>query len=183
MKTFANLAELAACVGQDVTATEWVTITQQQVNQFAEATGDHQWIHVDPERAARELPYGGTVAHEFGHAIGLAHEHQNPAGGMQWNEAAVIRDLSGPPNHWGEAQIRHNVLNKYRADQINGTTSDPDSVMLYFFVIWQKLAQLHIPVTFIANAIQSEVANIPGGSVNAGSKSFNIKTSGNYQPN
>lgn len=44
-----------------------------------------------------------------------------------------------------------------------------------------KLAQLHLPVTFIANAIQSEVANIPGGSVNAGTKSFNIKTSGNYQ--
>ncbi|KQC02556.1 efflux RND transporter permease subunit [Pedobacter sp. Hv1] len=45
----------------------------------------------------------------------------------------------------------------------------------------EKLAQLHIPITFIASAIQSEVANIPGGSVNAGSKSFNIKTSGNYQ--
>jgi len=45
----------------------------------------------------------------------------------------------------------------------------------------EKLAQLHIPITFIANAIQSEVANIPGGSVNAGTKSFNIKTSGNYQ--
>lgn len=45
----------------------------------------------------------------------------------------------------------------------------------------EKLAQLHLPVTFIANAIQSEVANIPGGSVNAGTKSFNIKTSGNYQ--
>ena len=65
MKTFANLAELAACVGQDVAATEWVTITQQQVNQFAEATGDHQWIHVDVERAKAEMPDGKTIAHGF----------------------------------------------------------------------------------------------------------------------
>jgi hypothetical protein len=52
---------------------------------------------------------------------------------MQWNEAAVIRDLSGPPNNWTEAQIRHNVLNKYSADQIKGTSFDGDSIMLYFF--------------------------------------------------
>jgi acyl dehydratase len=65
MKTFENLAELAACVGQDVAATEWVTITQQQVNQFAEATGDHQWIHVDVERAKAESPFGGPIAHGY----------------------------------------------------------------------------------------------------------------------
>ena len=76
---------------------------------------------------------GGTAAHEFGHAIGMAHEHQNPAGGIEWNEDAVIRSLSGPPNNWNEATIRHNVLNKYSVDQIRGTTFDPDSIMLYFF--------------------------------------------------
>jgi hypothetical protein len=76
---------------------------------------------------------GGTAAHEFGHAIGLAHEHQNPAGGMEWNEAAVLRDLSGPPNNWDEAKIRHNVLHKYSVNQIRGTSFDPASIMLYFF--------------------------------------------------
>src|SRR3954469_14295714 len=57
---------------------------------------------------------GGTSAHEFGHAIGLGHEHQNPQGGMQWNEPEVIRDLSGPPNSWTVAQIRNNVLTNIR---------------------------------------------------------------------
>jgi len=76
---------------------------------------------------------GGTAAHEFGHTIGLAHEHQNPAGGIEWNEQAVITALSGPPNNWNEAQIRHNVLDKYRVDQVKGTEFDPDSIMLYFF--------------------------------------------------
>jgi hypothetical protein len=76
---------------------------------------------------------GGTAAHEFGHAIGLAHEHQNPQGGIQWNEAVVIKALAGSPNFWDEATTRHNVLRKYTSDQINGTKFDPDSIMLYFF--------------------------------------------------
>jgi hypothetical protein len=76
---------------------------------------------------------GGTTAHEFGHTIGLAHEHQNPEGGLEWNEGVVIKDLSGPPNNWDVDQIRHNVLEKYSVDQIMGTEFDPDSIMLYAF--------------------------------------------------
>jgi acyl dehydratase len=64
MKTFQTLSELAACVGQEVAVSEWLTITQAQVNQFAEATGDHQWIHVDPEKA-KTGPFGGPIAHGF----------------------------------------------------------------------------------------------------------------------
>ena len=74
-----------------------------------------------------------VILHEFGHMIGLAHEHQNPQGGLIWNEEVVIRDLSGPPNYWDEATIRHNVLEKYSADQIHGTRFDPTSIMLYAF--------------------------------------------------
>jgi len=76
---------------------------------------------------------GGTAAHEFGHAIGLAHEHQNPAGGIEWNEEVVIREAAKSPNFWDEATTRHNILRKYSANQINGTKFDPDSIMLYFF--------------------------------------------------
>jgi len=64
MKTFETLADLAACVGQEVAVSDWVTITQEQVNRFAEATGDHQWIHVDVERA-RAGPFGAPIAHGF----------------------------------------------------------------------------------------------------------------------
>lgn len=75
----------------------------------------------------------GTAAHEFGHAIGLAHEHQNPAGGILWNESVVIQEMAKSPNFWDEETTRHNILRKYSIDQINGTAFDPDSIMLYFF--------------------------------------------------
>ena len=64
MKTFQTLSELAACAGQEVAVSDWAAITQQQVNLFAQATGDHQWIHVDAEKAAAG-PFGGTIAHGF----------------------------------------------------------------------------------------------------------------------
>ena len=64
MKTFQTIAELAACVGQEVAVSDSQTVTQQQVNLFADATGDHQWIHVDPEKAAKG-PFGGPIAHGF----------------------------------------------------------------------------------------------------------------------
>ncbi|MDM0115055.1 MaoC family dehydratase [Variovorax sp. J22R133] len=63
-KTFQTLQDLAACVGQEVAVSDWIEITQQQVNQFAEATGDHQWIHVDVERA-KAGPFGAPIAHGF----------------------------------------------------------------------------------------------------------------------
>src|SRR6187551_1981164 len=64
MKIFQNLDELPPLVGQDVAQSAWITITQEQVNLFAEATGDHQWIHVDVERA-KAGPFGGPIAHGY----------------------------------------------------------------------------------------------------------------------
>jgi acyl dehydratase len=64
MRVFRSLDELEAAVGEELGPTEWLTITQDRVDQFADATGDHQWIHVDRDRANRS-PFGGTIAHGY----------------------------------------------------------------------------------------------------------------------
>lgn len=64
MRIFPTLQDLAACAGQNVAVSDWITITQAQVNLFAQATGDHQWIHVDVERA-RSGPFKAPIAHGF----------------------------------------------------------------------------------------------------------------------
>jgi acyl dehydratase len=64
MKSFERLTDLQALVGQAVASSDWITVTQDRIDQFAQATGDHQWIHVDPVRAAAG-PFGATVAHGF----------------------------------------------------------------------------------------------------------------------
>ncbi|MGJ6968397.1 MaoC family dehydratase [Streptosporangium sp. G11] len=64
MRIFANITELKAAVGEHLGHTEWREITQEQVNLFADATGDHQWIHVDVERA-KQGPFGATIAHGY----------------------------------------------------------------------------------------------------------------------
>jgi acyl dehydratase len=63
--TIDSLDELRALVGREAAVTDWVVVTQDRINQFAEATGDHQWIHIDEERARRESPYHATIAHGF----------------------------------------------------------------------------------------------------------------------
>jgi acyl dehydratase len=63
--TLDNVAALRALIGGEPLLSEWLSVDQARVDRFAEATGDHQWIHVDPERARRESPFGGPIAHGF----------------------------------------------------------------------------------------------------------------------
>jgi len=63
--TVKDLDELKTLVGQHLGYSDWMEVTQERVNQFADATGDHQWIHVDPERAAKESPFGGPIGHGY----------------------------------------------------------------------------------------------------------------------
>ncbi len=60
-----NLEELKKMTGQEVGVSDWHEVTQESINKFADATLDHQWIHVDPERARRESPFGGPIAHGY----------------------------------------------------------------------------------------------------------------------
>jgi acyl dehydratase len=62
MKVFNGVDELVAAAGSQLGPTDWLSVEQERINQFADATDDHQWIHVDPERAA-DGPFGGTIAH------------------------------------------------------------------------------------------------------------------------
>jgi acyl dehydratase len=60
-----TLTELAAYAGKEIGRSAWFTVSQEHIDRFADATGDHQFIHIDPERAAKETPFGGTIAHGF----------------------------------------------------------------------------------------------------------------------
>lgn len=75
--------------------------------------------------------YSRVVLHEFGHALGAGHEHQNPADGIPWNVPAVMQYYQGPPNYWSEAQVRENLLKKYDKDASLFTDFDKFSIMLY----------------------------------------------------
>ena len=63
--TVVELADLGQLVGREVASSDWLVVTQDRIDAFADATGDHQWIHVDPERARGETPFGATIAHGF----------------------------------------------------------------------------------------------------------------------
>ncbi len=65
MAVINTLEDLKQFAGREIAVTDWFEVTQERINQFADATGDHQWIHTDAERAQRESPYGCTIAHGF----------------------------------------------------------------------------------------------------------------------
>jgi hypothetical protein len=94
-----------------------------------EPTMNFGWLRDNTD----DTEFERVVVHEFGHALGAIHEHQNPRGGIQWNLPAVYAYFSGPPNNWSKADIDNNVVGKYSVDQLNASKYDPNSIMLYHF--------------------------------------------------
>ncbi|MGM5631092.1 M12 family metallopeptidase [Apibacter raozihei] len=80
-----------------------------------------------------DTEFSRTVIHEFGHALGLIHEHQNPAANIQWNKAKVYSYYGGAPNYWTTAQVDNNIINKYSSTVTNYSSFDSQSIMLYSF--------------------------------------------------
>lgn len=94
---------------------------------LTQPTMNFGWLRPDsPEETLRRV-----VLHEFGHALGLIHEHQNPNGHLNWNRDAVIRDLSGPPNNWTLDVIERNMFQPYAENEVNSTPLDVHSIMIY----------------------------------------------------
>lgn len=110
-----------SAVGTDCLHTEYFSKTEPTMN--------FGWLRNNTD----DVEYRRVVVHEFGHALGAIHEHQNPKGGIKWDVEAVYAYFSGPPNNWSKADIDWNILNKYSEDQLNGSTFDRKSIMLYHF--------------------------------------------------
>lgn len=92
-----------------------------------EPTMNFGWI--DDSSSDEEVR--SVVQHEFGHAIGLTHEHQNWRERIHWDREAVITDLSGPPNNWDIETIEHNMFKAYDEDETISSRVDPKSIMMY----------------------------------------------------
>ena len=101
-------------------------------------TMNYGWL----EDNTPDAEYNRVVLHEFGHALGCIHEHQNPKAKLKWNKAEVYRVFSGPPNFWTKEQIDHNILNRYSMNHMNASAFDPASIMLY-----------HFPGSFFTNGV------------------------------
>lgn len=129
--------------------TNYANLTFEFVDNIDNATiriafaDDGAWSYVgtDSLQIGRRQPtmnFGwldeSVILHEFGHMLGMVHEHQNPIDNpIDWNRDAVIDALSGPPNNWDLATIEHNIFERYSLSQINGSSFDPESIMLYSF--------------------------------------------------
>ncbi|WP_103865781.1 carbohydrate-binding protein [Aquimarina sp. I32.4] len=129
---------------------EWVSSTSSanikigfKEGQFADDGGSWSYLGTDSNNHAHSMHFGWfnnntsdtefrrTTIHEFGHALGLIHEHQNPVAGINWDKEAVYAYYAGPPNNWSRAQVDNNLFRRYEKNISNYSVYDPKSIMHY----------------------------------------------------
>ncbi|TYP76981.1 M12 family metallopeptidase [Aquimarina intermedia] len=110
---------------------------------YANDGGSWSYLGTDSNSYSRSMHFGWfndtttdsefsrTTIHEFGHALGLIHEHQNPVAGINWDKEAVYAYYAGPPNNWSRAQVDNNLFRRYEASSSNYSVYDPKSIMHY----------------------------------------------------
>lgn len=110
---------------------------------YADDGGSWSYLGTDSNRQTQSMHFGWfnnntsdtefrrTTIHEFGHALGLIHEHQNPVAGINWNKEVVYREYAGAPNFWSRAQVDNNLFRRYERNTTNFSTYDPESIMHY----------------------------------------------------
>ncbi len=104
-----------------------VGTTCRKITDKSRPTMNYGWLTKD----TGEDELKRVVLHEFGHALGLTHEHMNPGGEIKWNRKQVTEDLSGPPNKWTDEQINNNMFRTFDKNETNFTSLDPKSIMMY----------------------------------------------------
>lgn len=128
-------------------AVEWESHANIKISfkegQYANNGGSWSYLRTDsnshPEsmhfgwfnNSTSEASFKKTTIHEFGHALGLIHEHQNPVAGIKWDKEAVYNYYAGPPNNWTRAKVDSNLFSRYEASVSNFSTYDPLSIMHY----------------------------------------------------
>jgi hypothetical protein len=117
-----------------------------------QATMNFGWLQAD----SSDEVYSAVVLHEFGHALGLIHEHQNPDQDIPWNRQAIIDYLSRRPYYWTEAQIERNIFQRYSVTQTQYSTFDPESIMLYAFPTRFTLDGRHFPENKVLSAMDKQ---------------------------
>ena len=127
---FVNDKEADVQISFQQGAGSWSAIgTDASTANPGEPTMNFGWFDADTP----DKEYSRVVKHEFGHALGLIHEHQNPAGGIKWNKEVVYEALSKPPNKWDKQTIDHNMFDRYSKNITNFTSTDASSIMTYVY--------------------------------------------------
>ncbi|WP_422089468.1 M12 family metallopeptidase [Tenacibaculum ovolyticum] len=97
-----------------------------------QSKGSGQSMNIGYEdNGSSDYGFRGTTIHEFGHALGLSHEHQNPVAGIKWNKPAVYKYFAGAPNYWDKAKVDHNLFRRLDKNTTNYSEYDPKSIMHY----------------------------------------------------